>query len=86
MPSAYVVAILGREGNSFCADCGAKDPDWACVKHGIFICLDCAGMISYLSVFVIPMRFVKAYIVGWVFTSVLFDLCLWINGTTIRSK
>ena len=32
-----------EHANPLCADCGAADPDWASVSHGIVICLQCAG-------------------------------------------
>ena len=32
------------ENNKFCADCGAKDPDWASISLGILICIKCSGI------------------------------------------
>ncbi|KAJ8404220.1 hypothetical protein AAFF_G00339930 [Aldrovandia affinis] len=35
--------LVKQPDNSHCADCGAPDPDWACYKLGIFVCLTCSG-------------------------------------------
>lgn len=32
------------EGNNKCADCGKKDPDWAAITFGTFVCWDCSGI------------------------------------------
>lgn len=29
--------------NSICADCDTKNPQWASVSHGTFVCLECSG-------------------------------------------
>ncbi|KAG0088995.1 hypothetical protein BGZ92_005432 [Podila epicladia] len=30
--------------NSFCAECGAKNPDWCAINLGILICIECSGI------------------------------------------
>merc|ERR1712151_199053 len=41
----------GRDdfGNGECADCGALKPEWASMKEGTLVCLDCAGVHRCLS-------------------------------------
>ena len=36
--------ILQVEGNSECVDCGDKNPKWASMNNGVFLCLKCAGV------------------------------------------
>ena len=31
-------------GNGVCADCGARDPDWASINLGILVCIECSGI------------------------------------------
>ncbi|KAG0269062.1 hypothetical protein BGZ95_002204 [Linnemannia exigua] len=30
--------------NNFCAECGAKNPDWCAINLGILICIECSGI------------------------------------------
>ncbi|KAF9112261.1 hypothetical protein BGX27_003699 [Mortierella sp. AM989] len=30
--------------NNFCAECGAKSPDWCAINLGILICIECSGI------------------------------------------
>ncbi|XP_076683705.1 arf-GAP with dual PH domain-containing protein 1 isoform X1 [Andrena cerasifolii] len=36
--------LLKKPGNNMCADCGAKNPEWASYNIGIFVCTRCAGI------------------------------------------
>ncbi len=32
------------EGNHFCADCGAPEPDWASLNLAVLVCIECSGV------------------------------------------
>jgi len=51
--------ILKRPGNRTCADCEARDPRWASVNLGIFICETCAGIHRDLGTHISKVKSIK---------------------------
>ncbi|KAI8381358.1 uncharacterized protein BYT42DRAFT_566268 [Radiomyces spectabilis] len=45
-----------RPGNDRCADCQAKDPEWAATNLGIIMCIECSGIHRSLGVHVSKVR------------------------------
>jgi len=51
--------VLQEPGNSFCADCNTRNPKWASINLGIFICENCAGIHRNLGTHITQVRSVK---------------------------
>jgi hypothetical protein len=41
---ATIDKLLKQEENKYCADCHRRNPTWASILFGIFVCIKCSGI------------------------------------------
>merc|ERR1719361_2755851 len=51
--------ILVIPGNEVCADCGARDPQWASINWGVVLCIECGGIHRSLGVHISKVRGIR---------------------------
>ena len=68
-PAACLALLKTIEGNTRCIDCGDRNPEWAAVRYGALLCLQCSGVHRSLGVQVSCVRSVTMD--EWSLTEVL---------------
>ncbi|KAI8871053.1 ArfGap-domain-containing protein [Ramicandelaber brevisporus] len=54
--SDIIRALRDIPGNKACADCGARDPQWASLTFGSLVCIECSGIHRSLGVHISKVR------------------------------
>lgn len=58
-PMACRSLLHQLEGNHYCVDCNARDPEWAAISYGALVCIRCSGIHRSMGVAISQVRSVS---------------------------